>query len=1152
MPTIDSLSGTAYHSSFTPSQSDGPTLERLFVARHEIARDLVEGIRTSASSGNKLQQLLVGPRGIGKTHLVALVHHRVQAEAALAGQLCIAWLAEDPYVATYADLVLEILRRLAQDEHIAGLPAEIDRLLDQSQHGGHAPALEALLLRSIGSRTLLLIVENLDDLLQAIGDAGQRELRAFVQNSRQVTILATTTSLVNTLADRRSIFFGFFKTTPLLPMTARQASDMLIQLACRNGDAELELALQSPMGRARIRAVHLLAGGNPRVYALFFDFLSRQSLDNLVTPFMKLIDELTPYYQARMSRLAPLQRRIVDVLRQLRGAATVKDIARQTMKSSQTISSQLGKLRDLGYVTQADALGRNSYYELREPLMRLCLDVKEMRGRSVELFIEFLRVWHSQDELQRLSLAVPEGLDRTAFNLAAERVRVEGDPVLASALADLQRLDDGSQPEAALEALQTALLRGAPEDSLLERKARLLRRLGRPLDEQLAAWAAVSDANPDISEAWNAQAVLLHDAGRMEEALAASQRALAVTPNSSVLLNNQANILQQLNRGEEARAVRQRAIDKAAAPRSADDWLQRALQLAVMDQPTAALAAWEEALLREPAHWPSWARLLGWLQEGGRYALLQQLVSRLQSLMPDAVQARVLEYCVLMPSGRFEEALAVLEDALRRAPALDQQGELHPGLWRVMALGDLGRHQAALEALATLQGPPGDASYVFDCDQERASALMWLDRWDEGLAQLDALVARATPSLWGTHGPKVVTDLLRRTVNPAVWRRFIAACIDVFGRHGQLPQLGKALVWRIRALYTLPWVTPDLAQTWYACWAEAAAGIEALALPLRLLKAAVDYKADADPRVLLELPVEQRSLLEPWLPQLARHEGDEFERRLLDLVDRIDARLKERRTQAQRSQAWLQPVPARRAFDAAAGMVGAASTTPERDFPVTLLPGDWQVLDAAAAAALVSRLAREDETAWRALTRPGVAVHRVQALALTFSRWRLVQVHLQDGGRCGALDALMGEDGLCVLNGVSTVVHDLVSGGVVTLDNDEAASDYTRFFTAMLRSEQRFAVVTDAEQLQRMLREGGAAAPQAAITPWRSRATRARGKLRYTGSVLYDNTLHRVDLLLTRGTGQVRMSNAETTADDLPQRTEQFEGPLRFVDSPAG
>jgi DNA-binding transcriptional ArsR family regulator len=401
---------TAGHSTFTPSDPD--KLEALFVARESLARSLLASIRDSALTDNKHQRLLVGPRGIGKTHLIALINHRVRADAELTARLRIAWLPEDPYVPGYAQLLALILRRLRDDEPDLGwLGERLDAVLEVADTGHQEAMLEGLIAEALQDlaedpargRTLLLLVENLDDLLADLRQDGQRKLRALIQNTGRVAILATTTSLTDPLTDQKEAFYGFFRTQRLEPFGAEDAAALLARLAEHAGDTALADLIWSPLGLARVRAVHYLAGGNPRVYVIFHDFLSRESLDELVRPFTKLMDELTPYYQSRMARLAPLQRGIVDTLRRLRVAVPVKTIAREVMVTPQSVSTQLGKLLELGYVLQADSIGRNNYYELREPLMRLCLDVKEQRGETIPLFIDFLRIWYSNRELTDLA-----------------------------------------------------------------------------------------------------------------------------------------------------------------------------------------------------------------------------------------------------------------------------------------------------------------------------------------------------------------------------------------------------------------------------------------------------------------------------------------------------------------------------------------------------------------------------------------------------------------------------------------------------------------------------------------------------------------------------------------------------------------------------
>ena len=65
-------------SPFTPNLADGEALEAVFVQRQALAERMVELVLESANTQSKHQQLVVGGPGLGKTHLLSLVHHRVQ------------------------------------------------------------------------------------------------------------------------------------------------------------------------------------------------------------------------------------------------------------------------------------------------------------------------------------------------------------------------------------------------------------------------------------------------------------------------------------------------------------------------------------------------------------------------------------------------------------------------------------------------------------------------------------------------------------------------------------------------------------------------------------------------------------------------------------------------------------------------------------------------------------------------------------------------------------------------------------------------------------------------------------------------------------------------------------------------------------------
>jgi DNA-binding transcriptional ArsR family regulator len=291
------------------------------------------------------------------------------------------------------------------------------------------------------SRTLLLIVENLDDLFAGLGKDGQKQLRDFLEKTNCV-ILATAQCELKEVSQKNSPFYGFFRHEKLEDLKAEDATQLLANIATHNGNDELASFIQTSTGRDRINAVHFLAGGNHRIYVIFSEFLTnRESLDELVEAFMRMLDDLTPYYQERMRFLSPQQRKIIDFLCDRRHAVTVKEIAQRGFITHQTASSQLKKLLEMGYV-RTEPYGRESFYELREPLMRFCLKAKKQRGEPIELIVDFLRRWYTKTELQeRLGLVGGEVSQEQAFEIGKLSATLEREYLLRA----IQAFDDDDQ-----------------------------------------------------------------------------------------------------------------------------------------------------------------------------------------------------------------------------------------------------------------------------------------------------------------------------------------------------------------------------------------------------------------------------------------------------------------------------------------------------------------------------------------------------------------------------------------------------------------------------------------------------------------------------------------------------------------------------------
>ena len=564
-------------SRFTPSTMPEDLLERLFVVRKPVLESLMKRVGDLGNTPSPHHTLLVGPRGAGKTHLISLVYHRAKNRAGTDGgkPLRIAWLPEDPWtIVSYARLLAAILERVAPDTGVKSADeAELDaRLRSTSRKDG----------------PVLVLMENVDQILDALGEVGQQKLRNLLQTESGVLIIGSTTRLDRSLSSHAAPFFGFFDTIRLEPFSPEEAREMLTALAREAGNAELAERLSSSGALARIHTIAHLAGGQPRLWALLGSALTVEELRDLAALLLNRFDDLTPYYQEQLARLSPLQRLVVAELAAADRPLPVKDIAERVGSDQRSVAKAVGDLAERGWLKPVSTIftelldRRRTYYDLAEPLARLAFQIKESRGEPLPLVVDFLVNWFDADQLRssdgndygRVALMRMEqdevgGLARRLTSLPESRIpsldllgQVEdalaafsagdAEPVMAlrSTLRqaiELRAHDEGGIVSVRLQLLEDALRevgdvpRGDTNSAWVGRAERLDAETQSPqsrlmlvrwlaaswrFDEAEAALGTISSERAALEGA-NAVAQAYESAGRLDEAIPLYEKALA-------------------------------------------------------------------------------------------------------------------------------------------------------------------------------------------------------------------------------------------------------------------------------------------------------------------------------------------------------------------------------------------------------------------------------------------------------------------------------------------------------------------------------------------------------------------------------------------------------------------------------------------------
>ncbi len=729
--------GLLRSSRYSPGNMNRESLEALFVGRRDVMEDVLSRVTTSIRSPEKHYVLLVGPRGSGKTHFLSLAYHQLmdRFEAANArDSVAVAFLNEEEWgVASYLDLVVRILRALAGQA--PDLNAEIAGIYDRfSKDPSDAEAFAVALLRKhTRGKTLLLLCENLVDLFHGLDKEGQKRWRATIQEDGNWTIVASTPSLFSALTLQDNPFYGFFTIRALQKIDFDTGLELLAKKALHEGKTELAKFLRTPLGRARARAIHHLAAGNHRAYVVLFDFLDKESLDDLIGPFMHMVDDLTPYYQDRMRQLPPAQRKIVEFLCLAGKPATIKDICTPCLMSHQTAAKQIGGLETAGFVSRTRS-GRNTFCELSEPLMRICIEVKDNKTQHFRLFVEFLCHWFTTRELERRHAAFQHD------DHAADLDRVHVEEAVRCSLADRHEpLVEALHDEAdgcwdagdygGLATIQETLVRdsGSAEDY-----STWVLALVEAGDAQSAIAAGQDGAAKCIGDAslqyWLTHAYCMEE--RFVEALSAIDRAIALDGNEPAYFCLRADVLLGLEQFEEAIHDAQAVLDMEP-----DHWhsFEQMINAAVaMDRPQDAEAHARELVRLAPTE-------LGALLAASRFHRSQDRLDKALELVDKALninigdqQARHLRGLVLFDMEDYRRASKELRQVASHNP---HSVSVHCRLADSLLLsGDWEEAIDAAEHLIEIDPAHPHAHYV------RGEALTELDRPADAIAAFDELL----------------------------------------------------------------------------------------------------------------------------------------------------------------------------------------------------------------------------------------------------------------------------------------------------------------------------------------------------------------------------------------------------------------------------
>ncbi len=673
---------------YSPENMPEDVLRKLFVGREALLENLFNELESTARNKTPRFYLIVGPRGIGKSHFLVLLYYEIKNK--LDSLLIPVKLAEEEYsVFRASDLFLRVLEE--QSEKTSDILA-----LKQEDEILHAALEKLIQLSKKDGRRYIIFVENLHELFRQFDVAELQKLRSIFQRYDIFSVVASAPMIFPGISKHDEPFYNFFRVQHLREFSLDETTMLIRKIAEVEGNREFLEEFERY--EERIHGMVHLTGGSPRLVILFYEMITRGELEDTEEAFFKIIDEHTPYYQEIFQLLTGQRRRIFDIIIFSEGPVTPKQIAEEARIPLPTVTTQLRRMERDGYVISRPK-GRHTYYEVRERLFRLWREMRRPFGRArVSILLEFLQLWYTPEERKKLFKAKFELLkagEETALRDLCYYAEIQPSEYIVEALLKLtpELIKFGELGEAAHEIQKLKEIAAQTGDRELEGVILLLE--GRRLfseekyEDALDAFDNALKINPKTEFALSIKGVALVSLGRYEEALEALNKALEINSRNEIALSRKGLALASLGRHEEALEAFDNALE--INPKDEFSISRKGLALEILDRHEEALETFNNALE---------------INSRNEFALSMKGVA-------------------LMSLDRYEEMLETLNKVIE----INQRSELALS-GKGLALGMLDRYEVALEAFdKALEINPRDEFSV----SSKGFVLLELKRYAEAL-----------------------------------------------------------------------------------------------------------------------------------------------------------------------------------------------------------------------------------------------------------------------------------------------------------------------------------------------------------------------------------------------------------------------------------
>ena len=411
-------------------------LRAVFVVRQTDLQTLLNAVTSTSTAQVPQHQLITGHRGMGKSTLLQRLALAITDDAPTRANWLPLTFPEEQYtLSTLAELwrnVLDALADALEREHastteLAAMDARINAIGEMPTAQAEVAALtEIQQWIAQHKRGLVLLIDSSDLLLHTVGQTERNRsegkktalwrLRKTLSHQPGLFWIGASYQALEADHSYQDAFHDFFALHELRTLTLAEMRTALLALAQRFGagrglvgaEAGAHMAQTLDANPARLAALRLLSGGNPRTTVTLYEMFTAGGDDSVQSDLTRLLDQMTPLYKARMEALSEQPRKILAHLMEHWHPMGIKELAAASGLPTSTLSGQLKRLQLDGMVetTRLDGGAKRSGYQASERLFNIWYlmrsGTRRLRQRLAWL-VQFIQLWYSSDERQSLA-----------------------------------------------------------------------------------------------------------------------------------------------------------------------------------------------------------------------------------------------------------------------------------------------------------------------------------------------------------------------------------------------------------------------------------------------------------------------------------------------------------------------------------------------------------------------------------------------------------------------------------------------------------------------------------------------------------------------------------------------------------------------------